>query len=193
MAGKTVGIEVVPILSRGRHRDPRRGGCFMEYASYLAGVPWSDSPDCTHPLLALIGREVNDEMSDAGRTMLVPLVPAVIGVNPSHPEVVPALVARCARPVVPFVSEQFGAKLVAAVQKAEAVREDLRKPEPTQLSVGYEWEAPLAVAGAIRAITDFRVPTADALLHQILTEAIAEARQWMPAAPLPIETVAVLR
>ena len=42
----------LPILSRGRHRNPKRGACFMELASVLAGERWSDHPSCTHPLLA---------------------------------------------------------------------------------------------------------------------------------------------
>ena len=45
--------ELVPVLSRGKHRNPRRGACFMELASYLAGERWSDHPACTHPLLAV--------------------------------------------------------------------------------------------------------------------------------------------
>lgn len=44
--------DVMPILSPGRHRSPRRGACFMEFASYLAGEPWSDHPACTHGTLA---------------------------------------------------------------------------------------------------------------------------------------------
>ncbi|MEU0090046.1 hypothetical protein [Kribbella sp. NPDC006257] len=171
-------IEVVPILSRGRHRNPRRGGCFMEYASYLAGVAWSDAPECTHPLLALVAREVNDEISDAGRAELVPLIPDVIGLTTDDPRLIPALVARCVRPVIPVVSKQFGVKLAGVVDKAEAVLEDL--PNTGELSPGYEWEAPLAVAGAIRAITDFRAPDSDGLLHQVLSEAIAETRNWLP-------------
>ena len=42
--------DLVPILSRGKHRNPRKGACFMEMASYLAGERWSDHPRCTHPL-----------------------------------------------------------------------------------------------------------------------------------------------
>ncbi|MET7283695.1 hypothetical protein ABZS29_36035 [Kribbella sp. NPDC005582] len=166
-------IEVVPILSRGRHRNPRRGGCFMEYASYLAGVAWSDRPECTHPLLALIAREVNDEISDAGRVTLVPLIPDVIGLTTDDARLIPAVVVRCVRPVVPVVSARFGAKLAAAVRKAETYAG--RPP------VGYEWEAPLVVAGAIRAITDFRAADGDALLRYVLTEAIAETRNWLPS------------
>ena len=50
----------VPVLSRGKHRNPRKGACFMEFASYLAGEPWSDHPACTHALLAGVARDVND-------------------------------------------------------------------------------------------------------------------------------------
>ena len=46
--------DLVPILSRGKHRNPRKGACFMELASYLAGERWSDHPRCTHPLLASV-------------------------------------------------------------------------------------------------------------------------------------------
>ena len=52
--------ELVPVLSRGKHRSPRHGACFMELASYLAGERWSDHPACTHPLLAALARDVND-------------------------------------------------------------------------------------------------------------------------------------
>ena len=60
--------ELVPILSRGKHRNPRKGACFMEMASFLAGERWSDHPRCTHPLLASVARLTNDLTSDAERT-----------------------------------------------------------------------------------------------------------------------------
>ena len=69
----------VPVLSRGRHRTPRRGACFMEFASYLAGERWSDHPACTHPLLAQLARQVNDRIGDAERQRLVSLIPQVVG------------------------------------------------------------------------------------------------------------------
>ena len=69
----------IPVLSRGRHRTPRRGACFMELASVLAGERWSDHPSCTHPLLADLARLVNDHTSDDGRQQLVPLIPSVVG------------------------------------------------------------------------------------------------------------------
>jgi hypothetical protein len=69
----------LPVLSRGRHRSPRRGACFMEFASVLAGERWSDHPSCTHPLLGQLARRVNDLISDDGRQGLAPLVPSVVG------------------------------------------------------------------------------------------------------------------
>src|SRR6266702_7148824 len=73
--------ELVPVLSPGKHRSPRRGACFMELASYLAGERWSDHPACTHPLLAALARDVNDFSSDAGRSRLARLIPSVIGLT----------------------------------------------------------------------------------------------------------------
>lgn len=63
----------LPLLSRGRHRTPRRGASLTEVASLLAGEPWSDHPGCTHPLLAQLARLVNDHVSDAHRHELATL------------------------------------------------------------------------------------------------------------------------
>lgn len=71
--------DALPVLSRGKHWSPRRGACFMEFASVLAGERWSDHPRCTHPLLAALAREVNDVTSDGDRQQLVGLVPSVVG------------------------------------------------------------------------------------------------------------------
>ncbi len=73
---------VMPVLSRGAHRKPRKGACFMEFASYLAGETWSDHPHCTHPVLAGLAREVNDRVSDDVRQRLLPLIPDVVGLTP---------------------------------------------------------------------------------------------------------------
>ena len=73
--------ELIPMLSRGKHRGPRTGACFMELASYLAGERWSDRPACTHPLLAAVARDVNDYTSDTGRAQLAGLIPSVIGLT----------------------------------------------------------------------------------------------------------------
>lgn len=77
----TTAPDMLPLLARGRHRNPRRGACFMELASYLAGERWSDAPRCTDPSLAALARMINDVTSDAARPVLAPLVPAVVGIR----------------------------------------------------------------------------------------------------------------
>ena len=57
----------------------------MELASVLAGVPWSDRPGCTHPVLAAAARTVNDLTTDAGLRRLVPLVPLVVDTDDPDP------------------------------------------------------------------------------------------------------------
>ena len=97
--------DVLPVLSRGKHRNPRRGACFMELASFLAGERWSDHPSCTHPLLAEVARSVNDRTSDAGRPLLAPLIPSVIGLTSDDPRAdarIALHVALTALPVAPF-------------------------------------------------------------------------------------------
>lgn len=73
--------QILPLLGRGRHRNPRKGACFMELASYLAGEKWSDAPRCTDPALAALARMVNDASSDAARPALARYVPAVVGIR----------------------------------------------------------------------------------------------------------------
>ena len=89
--------DVMPILSPGRHRSPRRGACFMEFASYLAGERWSDHPACTHGTLAHLARLVNDRTSDAGRARLAPLIPTVIGLTSDDPLLDVVLAVRAAQ------------------------------------------------------------------------------------------------
>ena len=71
-------VEYLPVLTRGKHRRPRQGACFMEYASFLAGERWGDDPPCTHPLLSALARQVNDRSSDQARQQLLELVPAIV-------------------------------------------------------------------------------------------------------------------
>lgn len=73
--------DVMPHLSAGRHRSPRRGACFMEFASYLAGERWSDHPACTDRSLAALARGVNDLVADGRRDELALLIPRVVGLR----------------------------------------------------------------------------------------------------------------
>ena len=100
--------DIMPVLSRGKHRTPKSGGCFMEFASYLAGESWSDHPACTHPVLASLARMVNDCSSDTARSRLALLIPSVIGLNGSDKrvEIVVALRAGCEALPVASVERQ---------------------------------------------------------------------------------------
>jgi hypothetical protein len=96
----------IPILSAGRHRSPKRGACFMEFASFLAGERWSDHPACTHPLLASLARDVNDLTSNSARDRLLPLVHRVIGLDGDDPGLPPLIAVRAAAEALPVASAE---------------------------------------------------------------------------------------
>src|SRR6186997_1813733 len=111
--------ELVPQLSRGRHRSPRSGACFMEMASFLAGERWSDHPACTHPLLAALARLVNDHTSDAGRGRLVELIPSVVGLTSDDPHVDLEIMLRASTTALPVASAPRQRVLAVAVLSGE--------------------------------------------------------------------------
>ncbi len=98
--------EILPLLSRGRHRSPRKGACFMELAGFLAGERWSDHPACTHPLLARLARGVNDVTSDDARPRLAVLIPSVIGLTSDDPTWDHAIALVAASAALPMAPEE---------------------------------------------------------------------------------------
>ena len=116
---------VLPILSRGKHRNPRKGACFMEFASLLAGEPWSDHPACTHPLLAAVARHVNDFTSDAGRARLAELIPSVIGLTGDDLHIDARIALGSARLALPVVAAERQGVLAVAVLSCERVLAEL--------------------------------------------------------------------
>ncbi|TDU86558.1 hypothetical protein EV138_0067 [Kribbella voronezhensis] len=209
----------VPVLSRGKHRNPRKGACFMEFASYLAGEPWSDHPACTHPLLAGVARDVNDCTTDAGRGRLAPLIPSVIGLTPDDPRAVPRITARCIQHALPVVSQERQyvlavALLVGERHLAELDGRPLDSMEPESqaaleaVPAAAKWArtftakghrgradygrrtAPRAVSCAVEGISQACVSNADDRLFDLLSAAIAEAQSWMPF-PVVVEPAVV--
>src|SRR5579875_2233414 len=72
----TASIDLDTIRLRpGLHRDRQEGLCLMEAVAWFAGEPHTDRPACVSPLLAAAGRTLNDELPDARRQELVPLIP----------------------------------------------------------------------------------------------------------------------
>jgi hypothetical protein len=144
---------LLPTLSRGKHRTPRKGGCFMEFASLLAGEPWSDHPACTHPLLAAVARHVNDLTSDAGRPRLAGLIPSVIGLTGQDLHIDAQIALGSARLALPVVAAERQQVLAVGVLSCERMLAELdgRPPgvleEPSRSALA---QAPHAAAWAAR-------------------------------------------
>ena len=199
--------ELFPMLSRGKHRSPRQGACFMELASYLAGERWSDHPACTHPLLAALARDVNDYTSDAGRSRLAGLVPSVIGLAGEDLHIdarIALLSARTALPVVAAACQQVMAVSVLACARVLAALDGRPADwldEPSQAVLAQvphaaEWargftrgsvtppetfrrhSAPTTVHTAVEGIAQACIPQPDRMLHNLLTAAIDECAVW---------------
>lgn len=199
--------ELIPVLSRGKHRNPRRGACFMEMASYLAGERWSDHPACTHPLLAALARDVNDYTSDAGRGRLAGLIPSVIGLAGDDLHIDAGIALMCARMALPVVAARRQQVLAVSVLVCERVLAGLdRRPagrltEPSEAvlaSVPHaaQWAgdftcdlpttaksfrqraAPFTVHTAAEGIAHACIPQPDEMLHDLLIAAISECAAW---------------
>ncbi len=190
--------DILPLLGRGKHRNPRKGACFMELASYLAGERWSDSPACTHRLLAHMARLVNDFTDDAARPRLAILIPSVIGLQSHEPRwdhELTLLAAAHALPVSAETSQRSLAVGMLATERLYAKYEG--RPEGTltirtreafmEVPMAERWArtflsdtrrtgsqspGPTVIECAVRSIAFACVPDSAARLHALLSEAI---------------------
>lgn len=121
--------DFLPILSAGRHRNAKRGACFMEFASYLAGERWSDHPSCTHPSLAALARLVNDLTSDAERSKLSTHISSVVGLNGDDPRVPSLIGVLAATSALPIASSMRQSALATGLVRYEALLETWSGPE----------------------------------------------------------------
>ncbi|PSL06030.1 hypothetical protein CLV30_103185 [Haloactinopolyspora alba] len=198
----------LPVLSRGKHRSARKGACFMEFASYLAGERWSDHPSCTHPLLAAVARLVNDTVSDDYRPRLAPMIPSVIGLNSDDPRLDARVALRAATTALPVASAERQRVLAVAVLAAERVLKQLdhrtdqrmtdrsivamaKAPdaarwargfaaeEPTTVKGFQRYAAPTAVRTSVEGIAQACIPDPDQVLHDVLAGAIEDARAFV--------------
>jgi len=198
----------LPVLSRGKHRSPRKGACFMEFASYLAGERWSDDPACTHPLLAAVARNVNDYTSDAGRQGLAVLIPSVIGLTSDDLHADARIALRCAQLALPVAAAERQRVLAVSILACERVLAELdRKPADSlsddsrsaleQVPDAAAWArsfarevrssttgfrrhaAPSIVSYAVEGIARAAAPQPDDLLRELLVETIRECAAWV--------------
>jgi hypothetical protein len=204
--------DVVPVLSRGKHRNPRKGACFMELASFLAGEAWSDHPACTHPLLAGLARLVNDYTTDAGRQRLAALVPSVIGLTGDDLHVDARIAQRAATMALPVVGAERQNVLAVSVLACDRILAELDGRSPSQLEQttrdalaraphAARWarrfaeglaispesfrrrSAPMTVEYAVEGIAKACVEDPDAMLRTLLTEAVEDTQALLTPAP----------
>jgi hypothetical protein len=198
---------LLPMLSRGKHRSPRTGACFMEFASLLAGERWSDHPACTHPLLAAVARHVNDYTSDAGRPRLADLIPSVIGLTGEDLHIDARIALGSATMALPVVVAERQRVMAVSVLACERVLAGLdRRPggglqEQSRSALGQvpdaaAWAnrftrgvrpsakrfrrqvAPAIVGDAVQGIAAACIPDPDAMLRALLVQAIGEGAAW---------------
>ena len=182
----------VPVLSPGRHRSPKQGACFMEFASYLAGEKWSDHPACTHPAIAALARDVNDLTSNAGRAQLTSLIHRVVGLTNDDPRFGLDVALRAARAALPIASMERQRALAVALlsfdpeQGPETRAAFAQAPDLEPWARGYLATtrlAPRATAYAVQSIVHSAVvgiayacvPDADDRLGALLRETIEAA------------------
>lgn len=196
---------LVPILGAGRHRSPKKGACFMEFASYLAGERWSDHPACTHPVLAALARDVNDLTSDAARSELVPHVHRVVGLTSDDRRLGIGLAMRAATAALPIAAlERQRALAVGLVAVAEtepdAVLRDQAKQALSGAPAAERWardfidrtrirgrgsarQAQAMVHTACVGIALACVEDVDVRLRELLLDAIDEAESFCVTTP----------
>jgi len=194
---------LLPMLARGKHRNPRKGACFMEFASLLAGERFSDHPVCTHPLLAAVARHVNDYTSDAGRPRLAGLIPSVIGLTGDDLRIDARIALRSATMALPVAAAGRQRVMAVSVLACERVLAELDgRPvgslqERSRLALAKvphaaQWAsrftsgvrasqkgfrrqaAPIIVRDAVEGIAKACIPDPDGMLRDLLVQAIAE-------------------
>src|SRR5918998_880508 len=181
--------DLVPQLSRGKHRHPRKGACFMELASYLAGERWSDHPACTHPLLAAMARLEAGETADPGGTAEISLTtPAGDDDRDRGPRLLGTL-GRAARPGastggVPARSlSERSRDALAAAPEAERWARGFTREIRTAPKGFYRYAAPNTIRQAVVGISQAYVADPDALLYDMLAGAIADCERLIGAVP----------
>jgi len=201
--------DLVPVLSRGKHRNPRKGACFMELASFLAGERWSDHPPCTHPLLAAVARDVNDHLGDEARRRIAPMIPEVIGLNGTDPVIGVLLAREVVLVALPVASAPRQRVLAVGLLRCEQMLNELDGRPAGRLSARAEsalagvpdardWargfcealgygrldkfgsrSAPAIIHAAVGGIAESCLDDVDQRLVDLLRTSIDECASWM--------------
>jgi len=164
----------LPVLSCGKHNDPRDGACLMEYVSVLAGEKFTDRPVCADPLLAHLARMINDATSAPGRPALGRLAADIVGTSGADAQLHEELVLTCF------------ATLRGQRAAPQPSRGRVRVLMRNRTARRYDMER------AVRAIRSIPSRTQrDAALYELLAGAIAVCRRGRDAdtavGTLPVE------
>lgn len=207
--------DLMPLLSRGKHRNPRKGACFMELASFLAGERWSDHPDCTHALLAALARDVNDHVGSDARSRLAGLIPGVIGLNSDDPRVEPWIAREAALTALPITAAERQGVSAVGVVRCERVLNELEGRSTHYLSErtakalddvpsARDWarnfsavgwgnpgsfarrSAPAIVHSSVSGISVAAVSDSDGVLVDLLAGTIERCRSWFAHEAAPV-------
>ena len=213
--------EMMPVLSRGKHRNPKKGACFMELASFLAGEPWSDHPSCTHSLLASLARDVNDHVGDHARSLLAPHIPEVIGLTGDDPRVDAWIAREAALAALPVTAAERQGVAAVGLLRCERMLNQLEGRERHHVDArtaaaldevphARDWargftalgwgsassfakrSAPAIVHSAVSGIAAAAIPNADELLVDLLERTVKLCREWFQHDVPPVSDVAWL-
>lgn len=203
---------LMPVLGRGKHRSPKSGACFMEYASYLAGERWSDHPSCTNPSLAALARLVNDCSSDATRSELATLIPSVVGLIGDGRRSTLMIAARSISAALPIASHGRQRALAAGALRCRSLFDDAGARELVDSALAQtpdeaEWAAHFIVDSgrldprlidrlcdaiirtAVIGIAEACVPDPDERMRDLLASCIDD----LAMAPRPVRTLSAAR
>lgn len=77
--------DYVPTLTIGKSDDPKKGGCLIQIANWLADPTlWTDQPVCVNGVLAAYGVRINDSVGAEQRRRLALLAPRLADTGPGN-------------------------------------------------------------------------------------------------------------
>jgi hypothetical protein len=180
--------DLFPILSPGKHRNPRTGACFMEFASLLAGERWSDHPACTQRLAELIPSVIGltgDDLHIDARMALRSAIMALPVVAAGRRRVMAVSVLTCDRVLAELdgraaaaLEKQSRLALAEVPQAAEWADRFTSGVRPS--AKGFRRQAaPTIVQDAVEGIAQACVPDPDGMLRNLLVQAIDVCAAWV--------------
>ena len=198
--------DALPVLSRGKHRNPRKGACFMETASVLANERWSDRPACTDPLLGHLARMVNDLTDDERRNELAILIPDVIGLHGDGLDWEVAVVGAVASRALPYAPESHQRALAVGLVRCLELAQDPGRVDraeirsalaavpfaerwardftgmfaPVRARDFHRHAAPAILRSAVCGIAESTLPDRDGALRDLLVAGIQAGRRPAP-------------